>query len=202
MTSDFMDMNLRNMFFLIGNSSAGKINFTERIDLVPVNSSGCFRVLDMDSHVNISHNMIELDSDGLPELNRNATLTLFNLTFNIPVIIRDGERCPSSTCCVIILQMRLLFAGMVRYLQLVVCVQGHFIMSATAVIMSIRQSSVPLSHLDPGRVQDQVLVHHRQNVQIIQQKQDAKPMSVIGMTAVATQHHYPRQMVMPVMCLP
>lgn len=53
---------------------------------------------DFDSWVNISHNYISLNSSNLSNLNISATLTLTNLSFTTPRILRDGVLCPSRIC--------------------------------------------------------------------------------------------------------
>ncbi len=77
--------------------NAGKINFNEAInvtdDLNLTNNK-----VDLDIHVNISSNRIELNSTALPNFNKSATLSLYNLTFTTPRILRDGSLCSSSIC--------------------------------------------------------------------------------------------------------
>jgi len=68
----------------------GKINFSEAVDL----SSGA----DLNAHMNVSHNRIEINSSALPSLNKSATLSLYNLTFSNPRILRDGSVCASTIC--------------------------------------------------------------------------------------------------------
>jgi len=66
------------------NSGYGKISFQE-----PVNLSGGID----SSNINISFNRIEVNSTALPELNMPATLTLYDLTFSDPRILKDGSVC-------------------------------------------------------------------------------------------------------------
>ena len=61
--------------------------------------------LDLDSYVNISHNFIGINATALPELNRSAVLTLYNLSFVYPVIqlinesnLSDVRDCPREIC--------------------------------------------------------------------------------------------------------
>ncbi len=69
----------------------GMINFTE-----PLNLSGG---VDLDTKVTIGENLISIDSDSAPSLNRSATLTLYGVSFENPVIMRDGSLCED---CIII----------------------------------------------------------------------------------------------------
>lgn len=76
--------------FVIGVAEYGVINFSESVNL----SVGA----DIDNYVNISFNKIEIDSSSLPSLNKSARLKIYNLTFNNPQILRDGEVCSSVIC--------------------------------------------------------------------------------------------------------
>ena len=69
--------------------SYGIINFSS-VDIVS-------QVLDMDTNVNISFNKIYVNSSALSEFNTSAVLTLYNLTFSNPRILRDGNVCNVST---------------------------------------------------------------------------------------------------------
>jgi len=57
-------------------------------------------ILLIDLLTNISHNIVRVDSNTVPELNVSANITLFNLTFisKTPGILRNGEICPQDTC--------------------------------------------------------------------------------------------------------
>jgi len=71
---------------------SGKIAFNEG-----VNVSGA----DLDSYVNFSHNLVEINSAYLPGLNKSANITLedhpWNNTFTRLVILRDGIECGPTT---------------------------------------------------------------------------------------------------------
>src|SRR3989344_2466338 len=58
------------------------------------------QIINLTNYVNISRNRIFIDSANLPNLNRSATLRLYNLTFILPKIQRDDEDCPSSICSI------------------------------------------------------------------------------------------------------
>lgn len=77
--------------FVIEIPGFGRINFSnETIDL----SQG----FDLNNHINISFNKIELDSNVLSPLNKSATLQITGLTFSNPRIARDGVVCPDTIC--------------------------------------------------------------------------------------------------------
>lgn len=71
-------------------NSYGKIKFNQNITLE--------NNYDFDSHINISNGEIFLNSTALAELNIPATLTVQNLSYTNPRILKDGEVCSSSTC--------------------------------------------------------------------------------------------------------
>jgi len=52
----------------------------------------------LSDYINISSNLIYIDSDSLPTLNKSATLSIYNLSFDNPKVLKDGEECPSSIC--------------------------------------------------------------------------------------------------------
>ncbi|MEK7508031.1 MAG: PKD domain-containing protein, partial [Patescibacteria group bacterium] len=55
--------------------------------------------LDIDSSLAITDGAISLDSVNLPELNKEATITLYNITVSNPAILKDGTSC--SVCSII-----------------------------------------------------------------------------------------------------
>lgn len=75
-------------------SNFGKINFQEIINVTECNNNLC----DLTNNVNISFNRIELNSSAIPNFNKSAILTLYNLTFINPRILKDGAVCSSSKC--------------------------------------------------------------------------------------------------------
>lgn len=91
----FSDNTIQNVTnFTIGVPWKGLINFSSH----NINLSG----LDLDSYVTISSNMISVDSDHLQRLNVSARLTIYNLSYSTtPIVMRNGEACPSSICTVI-----------------------------------------------------------------------------------------------------
>ena len=98
-TTNFSNMNnnqLRNINEMtLERTSYGKIIFQESVDLTldKVNWT-----VDLDSNVNISRNYIEIDTDKLTSLEKQAVIYLYNLTFSNPRIMRNGAVCPGSIC--------------------------------------------------------------------------------------------------------
>ncbi|MBI5148468.1 hypothetical protein HZA33_02195 [Candidatus Pacearchaeota archaeon] len=91
LTTNLSQVNLSSITNLIlENMEYGTINFSELIDL-----SG---VSDIESYANISFNKIEINSTGLPSLNKSAYIYFYNLTFSSPRALRDGSTCPSTIC--------------------------------------------------------------------------------------------------------
>lgn len=82
---------------ILENTDYGKILFNEDINMTADENFNDNRV-DLDRHVNISSNRIELNSTALPNFNKKATLWLYGLGFSKPRILIDGEVCPSFIC--------------------------------------------------------------------------------------------------------
>lgn len=78
-------------------SNHGKIKFNSRINLTNDSNPGDNEI-DLDSNINISDNLIEINTTALPNLNVSATLYLYDLTFSDPRILLDGSVCPSEVC--------------------------------------------------------------------------------------------------------
>jgi sporulation protein YlmC with PRC-barrel domain len=90
-TTDILNVNISNITnFVLDNPSYGRINFSQEIDL----SDGA----DINRNVNISFNRIEINSSALPQLNKSAKLSLYNLTFSNPRLLRDGNICSEPVC--------------------------------------------------------------------------------------------------------
>lgn len=70
----------------------GKIKFNKEINVTD-DSNPADNLIDFDSNVNISYNRIEIISSVLRNLNKPATLTLYNLGFSNPRILKDNVVC-------------------------------------------------------------------------------------------------------------
>jgi hypothetical protein len=88
--SQFNKTELENLSNItIGNPNSGIINFTNQ-------SINLLEGSDIDDYIVISDNYIFIDSTKLPNFNKTAILTLFNLQFTEkPVVFKDGSVCSS-----------------------------------------------------------------------------------------------------------
>ncbi len=78
-------------------SGKGKIKFIQSINFTDDFNPGD-GIVDLDSYIIISNNRIEINTSALPNFNKTATLSLYDLTFINPQILMDGLPCPSSIC--------------------------------------------------------------------------------------------------------
>ncbi|MEM3113301.1 MAG: MopE-related protein, partial [Candidatus Pacearchaeota archaeon] len=92
--SNIPDILLYNISLILDDGINGKINFLQPVNLVQNNSN----ITDINSIVNISHNRIEVNSINLPSLNKPAKITLKNINFNNPRIMKDSLVC--SECVI------------------------------------------------------------------------------------------------------
>lgn len=99
LTTDFLVLsdtqlaNLSNMVLEI--QEFGKIIFNESVNLTQ-DAQG--NIIDLDSSVNISNNLIEINTTISTSLEKAATIYLYNLTFDNPHVLKDGVVCPDSIC--------------------------------------------------------------------------------------------------------
>gem|GEM_PF-4242119 len=90
--------NLTNISGLIlENTNYGKIAFNESINVSNDSAPTDFAV-DINSNIFILDNYIDIDSTDLPNFNKSATITIYNLTYSNPRILRDNAACPSTIC--------------------------------------------------------------------------------------------------------
>ncbi|MEM3122438.1 MAG: right-handed parallel beta-helix repeat-containing protein, partial [Candidatus Pacearchaeota archaeon] len=75
---------------ILEKTGKGKIHFNSPVNL----SDG----IDLNSRVIINSNHIEINSVISPQLNKSATLTLYNLPFDNPRVLMNDEVCPSNIC--------------------------------------------------------------------------------------------------------
>ena len=91
LTTNFSNLtNFLNVSVILSRNNTGMINFSS----VDVNFSN----INLDNYVNISSNYIEINSSAVPQLNKSAVLTFYNLSWINPVVYRDGIVCPASVC--------------------------------------------------------------------------------------------------------
>lgn len=90
--------NIQNLSDVILEKTAhGKIEFSTTINLTN-DSTYTDNNLNLDIYTNISSNFIEINTTALPNFNKSATLSLYNLTFTNPRVLRNGEVCSDSIC--------------------------------------------------------------------------------------------------------
>ncbi|PIN78772.1 hypothetical protein COV14_02130 [Candidatus Woesearchaeota archaeon CG10_big_fil_rev_8_21_14_0_10_33_12] len=91
--------NISNM--TLEHNNYGKILFNEIINISndgKESGEGSKKVINLSVYTNISFNRIFINTTELPQLNKSATLRLYNLTFANPRVLRDGLLCPSTIC--------------------------------------------------------------------------------------------------------
>ncbi|MDA3836764.1 MAG: hypothetical protein PF542_04025 [Nanoarchaeota archaeon] len=69
----------------------GKVEFSEALDVLTM--AGDNWIVDFDTDVNISDNLIYVDTYNLAGINKKATLTFFNIIFPNPVLYKKGIEC-------------------------------------------------------------------------------------------------------------
>ncbi|GAG17999.1 unnamed protein product, partial [marine sediment metagenome] len=89
-STDLSAVDLSNITNLVLETDYGKISFSETISIN--------RSIDLNSNIRIENNSIFINTTALPELNKSAVLTLYNLAFVNPIILKDGNELPSSVC--------------------------------------------------------------------------------------------------------
>ena len=72
----------------LGKSNVGKIRWTGTVDVEREDTA-----MDFDSYIDIQRGKVTLNSGALPELNKPATITLYNITVKNPQFLRDGAIC-------------------------------------------------------------------------------------------------------------
>jgi len=96
--TDFNNVDLNSVESFELSASAGKITFVKTGEAYALTRNNGTAQLDLDSTLNISAGKVSLDSVRVPELkNRPAIITLYNITVEEPVILRDGVRCANCT---------------------------------------------------------------------------------------------------------
>lgn len=77
----------------LGINNVGKIKFNAPVTLTRENA-----VIDVDTNVIIEQDKVEIKSSIIPELNKPATITLYNIDEKNPRILRDGVVCSEPQC--------------------------------------------------------------------------------------------------------
>lgn len=81
--------------FELGKTGLGKIKFKDDVTLS--RDSG---QIDIDSNVTINQKSVHIESNSIPELNKPATITLYNVTEENPRILKDGKVCEAPQCVI------------------------------------------------------------------------------------------------------
>lgn len=93
--SDFELENFTNM--TLENTRYGKILWRDNVnlsdDILPED-----RTTTLDNYVVIANKSIYLNKTELPNLDKNATLWFYNLSFTTPRVLIDGILCPANIC--------------------------------------------------------------------------------------------------------
>jgi len=82
---------------ILENTNYGKMQFNEVINITNdanISDEEC----DLNTNTNISLNRIEVNATALPNFNKPATIWLYNLPFNNPRILMNGEICSAAIC--------------------------------------------------------------------------------------------------------
>lgn len=79
-------------FLELGKSSVGKIRWNQTVSLAEEGEE-----LDVDSNLSFAPKKVSLDSSKLSRLNTPALITLYNITFTNPKILKDGALCATCT---------------------------------------------------------------------------------------------------------
>lgn len=102
-TTDFYSYSYEDLLALLNTilrNQYGEIRFNEDVDVV-ADLNPLDNLVDFDNNTNISFNRIEVNLTALPNLNKSATLYLYNLTFINPRILKDNVVCPLSICTIL-----------------------------------------------------------------------------------------------------
>lgn len=83
----------------------GRIIFDEEINLTKdtYSPTGTLydRVVNIDSNLNISENLLSVRSPNLSSLNVSAKITFYGIDYPSPKILRNGVSCPESICSIV-----------------------------------------------------------------------------------------------------
>ena len=86
---NFQNLDLESVNNLeLGISSVGKITWNGTVDVEREDTA-----MDLDAYIDITRGRVSLNSGALPELNKPATITLYNITVRNPAFLKDGAIC-------------------------------------------------------------------------------------------------------------
>ena len=77
-----------------------------------VNITACMdveRVVNFNQHMGITTNSVTINTSGLPCVNGSATISLYQVSFDQPRVLRNGEPCPTDVCTIVSYTRGMLF---------------------------------------------------------------------------------------------
>ena len=94
-TTNFSAVNLSSIENLVlEKTEYGKVVFNQPVKIsVSININPPVTI--------IKHNTVRINTSKLKMLNKSATIYLYNITLNNPVILKDGDVCPESICNIV-----------------------------------------------------------------------------------------------------
>jgi len=90
---------------ILENTLFGRIDFEETINVTD-DDDPTDNIIDIDSNVKITQNSIEVKSHILENFNKPANLSIYNISFNNPQVLRNGIICPEIICDRILMHYR------------------------------------------------------------------------------------------------
>ncbi|UCD07698.1 MAG: hypothetical protein JSW41_01875 [Candidatus Aenigmatarchaeota archaeon] len=110
-TTDFSSMNFTDMFDIYNMDlqipTYGEMVFSEIVNLTKCRDEEF--VVNLNEHVDITTNSVTINATGLPCMNKSATISLYQINFSNPRILRNGEPCPSDVCTIVSYERGVLF---------------------------------------------------------------------------------------------
>jgi len=82
--------------FKVGKKNFGQIRFAGSVKLLRQenrNGRNVWVPIDLTSNIEIQQNKVTIHSDSLPELDKPAQISFYNIRFANPVILKDGKEC-------------------------------------------------------------------------------------------------------------
>lgn len=96
-TTDLYEEDLFNVRDLkIGKKDLAQVRFSEDIQLLRQenrNGRDTWVPVDLASNVRVEQNLFSVDSDSLPELDKRAEISFYNINFVNPIILKEGKKC-------------------------------------------------------------------------------------------------------------
>jgi len=80
---------------ILEKTSYGKIEFNQNLDLVTM--SGSDLVLNFDLDLNLSNNLVLVDNENLSGINKNANISIYEISFTNPGVYHNGAVCTDCT---------------------------------------------------------------------------------------------------------